>query len=110
MRHYTTHTAHCTLLVLVPRGFGTFLREQKIKDALLLTDNLSSQTKAEFKSAVLDAGAKELWFGPPNASHVWQPDHHVGATVGARYKQMMGQKYDDFMLEEYKNYPDGKKW
>jgi hypothetical protein len=87
------------------KGLGAFLESEKITgQSLLLCDNLSAQVKSEFTAAVKNAGAAETWFGPPGATHIWQPaDHHVGA----RYKLLLGQKYDEFMVTEFDALPAG---
>ena len=82
------------------------LVEDRAEDCLLLCDNLRAQVADDFKDAVHQGGTgPRLMFGPKNATHVWQPcDHHVGA----RYKFLMGQDYDKFMLTKHIEYPNGK--
>jgi hypothetical protein len=51
-----------------------------------------------------ELGAK-VWFGPPGATHVWQPcDHHLGREYGRR----MGESYDLWMSNEYEAIAEGK--
>jgi hypothetical protein len=83
---------------------GMFLREEGIEDSILLADNLNAQVVDGFRRGCRAYGAR-LWLGPKNATHVWQPaDHHVGAA----YKKIMGDCYDDFMLAEIEQYTAGK--
>jgi hypothetical protein len=83
------------------KGLGYFVCNQdELKElqgdaaCLLLVDNLSGQVKKEFATAAARNGKCDVMYGPRNATHLWQPvDHHVGA----RYKNRMGEKYDNWM-------------
>jgi hypothetical protein len=65
-------------------------------DSLLLADNLKSQTKDEFKTAVKENGRAQMLFGPKGATYIWQPiDHHIGRL----YSRRMGVLYDEWMQD-----------
>jgi hypothetical protein len=93
-----------TCLEWTEKGLGEFVKSQdelkalpEGKSCLLLVDNLVGQVKQGFVEAAELNGKSAVMFGPPNATHLWQPvDHHIGA----RYKKKMGELYDDWMAKD----------
>jgi hypothetical protein len=87
------------------KGFGAFVKQHKLGACLLLCDNLTSQTKDEFAAAVKKhAPLSEVKMGPKAATHLWQPVDH---NVGAAYHRLMGEYYDEWIVnpanDEYFN-------
>ena len=81
--------------------FTEFVKEELKGDPfLLLCDNLSAQASCPFVDALQNVGnpatSNQLRFGPAGATHLWQP---VDRHIGARYKQLMGDYYHEFMAD-----------
>lgn len=89
--------------------FTEFIKDNLKGDPfLLLCDNLNAQTKDPFLKAVADAGpsSSKIYFGPPGATHLWQP---VDRHVGAQYKTLMADYYHEYMAERAESDQDDSK-
>ena len=82
-------------------SFASFVNENIGGPVLLLTDNLTAQTKTPFLDAIRQAGRaplafNQIRFGPAGATHLWQP---VDRHIGARYKNLMSDCYHEYMAD-----------
>ena len=79
--------------------------ESGADEYLLLADNLDAHNCDAFRAAVQKTNTL-LWFGPPGATHLWQP---VDANEGALLKQLYDQVQDEWLdVEENMTRWEGK--